>query len=53
MSNSLVSIITGITGDMVGTTPDPPLLERPSVSWERPRRVLRPATPMVTIKPYG
>lgn len=43
--------IIGTTGVMAGTTPDPPLLERLSVSWERPRRVLRTATPMVTISP--
>jgi len=45
--------ITGTTGVMVGTTPDLPLLERLSVYWERPRRVLRPATPMVTISPMA
>jgi hypothetical protein len=36
---------------MVGTTPDLRLRERLWVSWERLRRVLRPATPMVTISP--
>jgi len=45
--------ITGTTGVMVGTTPDLPLLERLSVYWERPQRVLRPATPMVTISPMA
>jgi hypothetical protein len=50
----------GITGVMVATTADLPLLERLSVSWERLRRVLRvaammiiTATPMVTISPMA
>src|SRR5580704_6394882 len=45
---------------MVATTPGLPLPERLSVSWERPRRVLRVAammiimaTPMVTISPMA
>jgi hypothetical protein len=36
--------IIGTTRVMVGTTPDLRLRERPWVSWERLRRVLRPAT---------
>jgi hypothetical protein len=50
-TGGIITGIIGTTGVMVGTTPDLRLQERLSVSWERPRRVLRTATPMVTISP--